>query len=245
MGQERANSTEQGLTGLVSHFDARASNFVTPLAANGYAADDDTMASHRHYDIVLDEILGFMPIGAADRFLEIGCGTGELLARIARRAATARGAEISSGMAAASRARGLAVDLYDGRRLPYPDSSFDKILVFSVIINIPAADAIDALIADALRILAPGGTLMIGSTPHPARSVFPTHATAAAAVSWRGRLAALVGRTPPPIGCFSVPVAAFEKFLAFPGVDSLRAAWPRSSYNGSADRYHVAISRGR
>lgn len=109
-------------------------------AAAGYDArhDDDpaTRARTRAIDrVLLDAIAG------ADRVLEIGVGTGRLLAQV--RAPVRLGVDLSAGMLAHARARGLAVARADGHALPI------------------VADAVDAIVAGkgALRYLEPARAL--------------------------------------------------------------------------------------
>src|SRR5438045_9522240 len=63
--------------------------------------------------------------------LEAGCGTGLLLQRVARSAGEAWGLDLSSGMLAKARARGLNVVQGSGPDLPFPGRPFDVVYSFT------------------------------------------------------------------------------------------------------------------
>ena len=233
------------LHGIVRHFDGRATTFRSSIAANGYSASDNEDLSDQHYVALTREIVRVMPLRPTDRLLEIGCGTGELLVQLTRHVQSVSAAEIAPGMADLARSRGLDVRLYDGVNLPFDNESFDRVVIFSVIINIPNIELVEALICDAIRVLKSGGTVLIGSTPHPSRSQFPTHEDALKSLNWRGRLRAKFGRAGQDIGCYSIPLAFFERFADVAGINSVRFYWAEPVYPGAGDRFHVVLEKRR
>jgi len=88
------------------------------------------------------------------RLLDIGAGSG-LVARCAEGLFDVRvGLDVSARVLAAGRsAYGLAV-VGDAARLPFADASFDAVACFAVLHHLYA---FDALVAEAARVLAPGG----------------------------------------------------------------------------------------
>ena len=99
-------------------------------------------------------------------FLEIGCGTGQVLAEVARAFPGARllGSEIlSEGLChAARRLPGAELLQMDARRLPYADE-FDAIGAFDVLEHIDE----DTVVLDEIRgALKPGGTLVVTVPQH-------------------------------------------------------------------------------
>ena len=111
-----------------------------------------------------------------ERALDIGCGRGAVLVRAAKRLPRGRavGADIwtrdqSGNSASATRqnaqAEGVAdrVDLTtaDARHLPFVDGTFDLVLSSLAIHNIPSADGRREALAEALRVLKPGGRMLI------------------------------------------------------------------------------------
>ncbi len=89
-----------------------------------------------------------------EEILDLGCGDGQLTARLVAGGARMRGFDASPSMAAAARARGIDVDEGTAERLPYPDASFDA--VFSNAALHWMRDQ-DGVLAQVRRVLRPGG----------------------------------------------------------------------------------------
>lgn len=99
--------------------------------------------------------------------LDLGCGRGEWLELLVEQGFAARGIDLDEGMLAACRERGLDVTTADAlsslRALP--DASVALVTAFHLVEHIPFDD-LQELIAQALRVLQPGG-LLIMETPNP------------------------------------------------------------------------------
>ncbi|HLU64649.1 MAG TPA: class I SAM-dependent methyltransferase [Kofleriaceae bacterium] len=95
--------------------------------------------------------------GRGKQVLEAGCGTGLILERIAGFASRACGVDLSAGMLARARARGLDVVQGSVTALPYRDESFDVVCSFKVLAHV--ADIRTAL-AEMARVTRPGGTVL-------------------------------------------------------------------------------------
>lgn len=95
-------------------------------------------------------------IRGRNRVLEIGVGTGRLLAQT--RARTAIGIDVSAAMLAEAARKRLAVLRADAHALPFSDESFDAILagggVFRYLDTLPA-------LAECARVLVDGGVLAL------------------------------------------------------------------------------------
>jgi len=110
-------------------------------------------------------LLRLLPGGSLGRALDIGTGTGRLLELLAPRLTSGLGVDASRAMLALARARlarpGLthcAVRLADMYRLPLPDSGFDLVLMHMVLHH---AEDPAAALAEAARVLRPGGRLVV------------------------------------------------------------------------------------
>jgi ubiquinone/menaquinone biosynthesis C-methylase UbiE len=93
--------------------------------------------------------------------LDVGCGTGRLLALLAERHNfTGHGVDASEAMLARARAQlpGLDLRLGDAAALPYPDESMDRIVVTLAFHHFPDQAA---FAREAGRVLRPGGRLYI------------------------------------------------------------------------------------
>jgi malonyl-CoA O-methyltransferase len=134
-------------------------------------------------DATLAAVLAHGP--AAGRVLDVGAGTGALLARLAtaRPALVPFALDLAPGMCAACRAtvRHAGVAAADAERLPIRDGSVDVVVSTSALQWLPSPDA---ALAEARRVLRPGGLLAIAlfgaRTLHELRSAWletaPGHA---------------------------------------------------------------------
>lgn len=101
--------------------------------------------------------------------LEVGCGTGLILSRIANFARSARGVDLSPGMLEKARARGLDVLEASATDLPFPDRSFDVTCSFKVLAHVPA---ISQALSEMARVTRPGGTIIAEFyNPHSLRGL--------------------------------------------------------------------------
>ena len=110
-------------------------------------------------------LLRQVPDGAFDSLLDVGTGTGEVLALLAPRVQQAIGLDISRDMLAVARdhitGAGLSyvsLRLGDMYALPVPDHSVDLVTVHLVL---HFADTPERVVAEAARVLRPGGRIIV------------------------------------------------------------------------------------
>jgi ubiquinone/menaquinone biosynthesis C-methylase UbiE len=111
------------------------------------------------YHDLLDELeSGFVRrFGAGASILEVGCGTGLVLERLARFAERVRGVDLSPGMLQKARARGLDVTEASATALPFEDGSFDVTCSFKVLAHVPD---VSGALREMARVTRPGGTVI-------------------------------------------------------------------------------------
>lgn len=114
----------------------------------------------RGYHGMLDdlEMDVLAPYARGRDVLELGCGTGLILDRVAPIARSAKGIDLSEGMIDKARQRGLDVVVGSVTELPYADASFDCVYSFKVLAHVPD---IGKAIAEAKRVTRPGGTMVL------------------------------------------------------------------------------------
>jgi ubiquinone/menaquinone biosynthesis C-methylase UbiE len=126
---------------------------------------DDFSHSYEHerghgYHQMIDD-LEFQvtaPYARGARVLELGCGTGLILARVAEIAQKAVGIDLSEGMAQHATERGLDVHIGSVCDLPFDDDEFDLTYSFKVLAHVPD---IGAALREAARVTRPGGHLLL------------------------------------------------------------------------------------
>ncbi len=112
-----------------------------------------------YHDLIDDLELEFLErYGQGRDVLEVGCGTGLLLERMARFARSAKGVDLSPGMLEKAKQRGLDAVLGSATSLPFPDASFDVTCAFKVLAHVPD---IALAIREMARVTRSGGTLLI------------------------------------------------------------------------------------
>ncbi|MFD3550113.1 class I SAM-dependent methyltransferase [Streptomyces sp. NPDC058655] len=104
-------------------------------------------------------VLGLLPAHART-LLDLGCGTGIVTARLARPGLRVLGADASYGMAAAAARRGVPVVLASATRLPVPSGSLDAVSAVWLLHLLRDPGAVGAVVAEAARVLRPGGVFV-------------------------------------------------------------------------------------
>ncbi len=108
-----------------------------------------------YHDLLDDLEVGFVErFGRGGDVLEVGCGTGLLLRRMAAFARSARGVDLSPGMLEQARARGLDVGEASATDLPFPDASFDVVCSFKVLAHVRE---VERALGEMARVVRPGG----------------------------------------------------------------------------------------
>jgi arsenite methyltransferase len=134
--------------------------------------------------LVWEDLLDGLNLQGSERALDLGCGRGPVLLALARRLPRGqavgvdlwRSRDQTGNAAAATRANadaegvGALVELQtaDMTSLPFPDASFDVVASALAIHNIPSAEGRTAAVTEALRVLRPGGQLIIVDFRHAA-----------------------------------------------------------------------------
>jgi ubiquinone/menaquinone biosynthesis C-methylase UbiE len=122
-------------------------------------------------------ILQLADVRDGEAIIEVGIGTGVQLAALAQRNLSGRtvGVDVAPGMLGQAHRRlstGLfprvELHLADARQLPFDDHSFD-LVVNSYMLDLLPRDDIPRVLAEFLRVLRPGGRLVVASMTKGAR----------------------------------------------------------------------------
>ena len=110
---------------------------------------------HRYLDEAEVELV--RPWVTGKEVLEVGCGTGLILERLAGLAERAVGVDLSPGMLEHARARGLDVHEASATALPFEDECFDAAVSFKVLAHV---EDISVAMGEMGRVVRPGGRVM-------------------------------------------------------------------------------------
>jgi len=148
----------------------------------GFRAGTYLYATLRGKFVVWAREVDALDLTGAEQVLDLGCGRGAVLLTVARRLTTGQvigldvwQAKDQSGNTEAAARRnadveGLTdrIDLVTGdmRALPFDDASFDLVVSNLAVHNIPGADDRRTAVTEALRVLRPGGRLLLADAMH-------------------------------------------------------------------------------
>ena len=151
---------------------------------------------------VWDEILDELHLRGDERVLDMGCGRGAVLVAVARRLTTGHvtGVDLWSTHDQSGNSREVTlrnaslegvgdrieIETGDMRALPFPDASFHVVVSSLAIHNIPSHPARAQAIAEAWRVVKPGGRLAIADIRATARYAATLNELGAARVTRRG-----------------------------------------------------------
>src|SRR3954465_13744416 len=121
----------------------------------GWYENERHLPYHRMLDDLEVDLVERYAYGKA--VLEVGCGTGLILDRVARFARSAVGIDLSAGMLVKAQQRGLRVAQASATALPIATASVDVAYSFNVLAHIPD---IQGALREMARVVRPGGWVL-------------------------------------------------------------------------------------
>lgn len=149
------------------------------------------------YQDLIASLVEALRLTATTHVLEVGCASGFLARGVAPLVAEYIGVDIAKPtLRVAERLRlpNATFRLGDGTRLPQGDSTVDAAFCYDVFTNFPRFADGAGIITEMLRVVKPGGRVLVGSIPD--ETTREAHEQRAAAVA--AKLTAQCGPVPPP-----------------------------------------------
>jgi SAM-dependent methyltransferase len=100
------------------------------------------------------------PDQSGARALDVGCGVGQVVARLDQAGFEAHGVDVSRPNIERAKKVCPRCELYDGKKLPFPDHFFASAGALNVLEHV---DEPEAFIRDLARVVAPGGKVVLSS----------------------------------------------------------------------------------
>ena len=100
------------------------------------------------------------PSRLGERVLDVGCGAGQVVGRLTEAGFEAYGVDVSEPNIARARQFSTKCQIYDGRRLPFPDSHFAAVGALNVLEHV---DEPEKFIPELVRVASPNGRVIISS----------------------------------------------------------------------------------
>ena len=144
-------------------FDEYAERYSAEVdKAIGFAGQEHAFYIQAKVDSLLAIARRRLGSVATARVLDVGCGTGEAHAALLPHVGSLEGADISpvSLEIAAERSASVRYHLYDGRRLPFSDGSFDMVFAACVLHHVEP-EARQAFVAEMRRVTRRGGLVAL------------------------------------------------------------------------------------
>lgn len=130
--------------------------------------DSRVWADQSRYDDMMDSIVRTIGADASSRVLEVGCAAGFIACGVAPKVGQYVGVDVAEGAIECARSLDLPNATFhvgDGGALPFDDSMFDGVYCYDVLTNFPTFDSVKGLVQDMVRVVRPGGKVLLGSIP--------------------------------------------------------------------------------
>lgn len=174
-----SNSTGQSApswkAALEAFFDDRARSIEGPPSLEDLCfiagRDPRLWRDEALFADLIDSIVAQADIAADAALLEVGCAAGFIASGLAPRVRHYTGVDLARDVLKIAHRLGLPNATFkhaEGGHLPFRDNSFDTAICYDVYTNFPTFADGAGLIREMLRVVVPGGRVLVGSIPDAA-----------------------------------------------------------------------------
>lgn len=138
------------------------------------ARDARLWANERLYQDLLASIVEQTSVTGESRVLEVGCASGFLAWGLSSRVGSYVGVDVAPHAIRAARKLMLNNAEFvvgDGASMRFRDNEFDAAVCYDVFTNFPEFESGSGLIVEMLRVVKPGGRVLVGSIPDATKRV--------------------------------------------------------------------------
>ena len=149
------------ITKMQNGWNEWAQNSENPLAAVGRPLNN------KELEVIILDISRKLCLVKSNRLLDVGCGSGVLLAGLKSSVMSVSGVDISPRMIEIAKdfVKGGYFSVSNADNLAFNDNLFDKIICYSVFHYFPDEKFAMKTIDEFLRVCKPGGKILIGDIP--------------------------------------------------------------------------------
>ena len=135
--------------------------------------DDPALMANRDAETTrrkLARVAAGLALRADSRVLDVGPGDGALFRHIAGNVATCHGVDPSAAAVEKlgrifSDTPNVSFEVGSAHAIPFPDASFDVVVVNSVLQMLPGREQVESALGEMVRVCAPGGLVFVGELP--------------------------------------------------------------------------------
>ncbi|WP_372766437.1 class I SAM-dependent methyltransferase [Pseudoalteromonas sp.] len=120
--------------------------------------------SDESWQLLAKDVVEKLKLHATDNLLDVGCGSGLLLSKLATNCAYVSGIDYAQAMVDKAQALLPNAQFYCGeaKKLPFASRSFDKLLSYSIFHYFPDREYALSVVKEMIRVVKPGGIILIG-----------------------------------------------------------------------------------
>lgn len=154
------------------HFDSKEIGIASRTELADWLIKGVPMDEVWHRRYIVQPVLEKLELERSHEVLEIGCGSGLFLLEIDKLVKRSVGTDFSETMMNSFNFRGKKVKCA-AHELPFDDNTFDRILMYAVVIYFPSFEYFKCVVDRCMKLLRQNGIFLIGDVPFDEKASWP------------------------------------------------------------------------